>query len=196
VDGRLTTCMSYVVVSPSKCTILESGETAVIHDRALKPWYLKVLPIWWFLNDDEQHIEQAPWYQPDKPEWLRWVMWNMRNPAQNLRAYCGLWALSVVLLATAACAWFSLASWWLLLISLAFVGGVSDRNYMVYGRAPVMTVQRNDLVPPQHGFQWCVIALKCGLFLPFLSYSGKHVVWYWGWQPSGFFGVKFNLHSE
>lgn len=73
-----------------------------------------------------------------------------------------------------------------------FVIGVQDRNYTVTGRAPVMTVQRDDLGPPERGFQWCVIHTL--IPLGFLSYSGKHVVWYIGWQPSGIFGVKFNLH--
>jgi hypothetical protein len=39
----------------------------------------------------------------------------------------------------------------------AFVLGVSDRNYNIKGRAPVMCVQRNDLLPPETGFQWCVL---------------------------------------
>jgi hypothetical protein len=55
-----------------------------------------------------------------------------------------------------------------------------------------MTVQRDDLGPPERGFQWCVIHTR--IPLGFLSYSSKHVVWYIGWQPSGIFGVKFNLH--
>jgi len=38
------------------------------------------------------------------------------------------------------------------------------------------------------GIQWCVIHAL--IPLGFLSYSGKHVVWYIGWQPSGIFGVK------
>jgi hypothetical protein len=29
---------------------------------------------------------------------------------------------------------------------------------------------------------------------PFISYSGKYVVWYAGTQPTGIFGLKFNLH--
>ena len=62
-----------------------------------------------------------------------------------------------------------------------FVIGVQDRNYTVTGRAPVMTVQRDDLGPPERGFQWCVIHTL--IPLGFLSYSGKHVVWYIGWQP-------------
>src|SRR5215475_4724209 len=76
-----------------------------------------------------------------------------------------------------------------------YVVGVQDRNYSVWGRAPVMTVQRNDLQPPESGFQWCVLAIGL-LRLPFVSYSGRRVVWYAGWQPSGFFGAKFNLHCE
>jgi hypothetical protein len=72
------------------------------------------------------------------------------------------------------------------------VVGVQDCNYTVIGRAPVMTVQRNDI--NEHGWQWCVIRL--GLGLPFVSYSGKHAVWYAGWQPSGIFGLKFNLRRE
>jgi hypothetical protein len=67
----------------------------------------------------------------------------------------------------------------------------------VIGRAPVMCVQRNDLLPPETGFQWCVLHggdLRVRRF--FVSYSGKRVVWYIGHQPTGFFGCKFNLHSS
>ena len=78
----------------------------------------------------------------------------------------------------------------------AFVLGVSDKNYSVIGRAPMMCVQRNDLLPPETGFQWCM--LHAGdLRLPrvFVSYSGERVIWYFGYQPSGFFGCKFNILS-
>ena len=77
----------------------------------------------------------------------------------------------------------------------AYVVGVNDRNYQVVGRTPVMTVQRNDLRPVETGWQWSVIKLGA-LRLPFVSYSGEKVVWYLGWQPSGFFGTKFNLHQD
>ena len=59
-----------------------------------------------------------------------------------------------------------------------------------------MCVQRNDLLPPETGFQWCM--LHAGdLRLPrfFVSYSGERVIWYFGYQPSGFFGYKFNILS-
>ena len=70
----------------------------------------------------------------------------------------------------------------------AYVLGVQDRNYTVVGRAPVLTVQRDDLQPPERGWQWCL--LKLPLPLPFVSYSGPRSVFYVGWQPTGFFGFK------
>lgn len=91
--------------------------------------------------------------------------------------------------------WFRALAWGLrnpLQNLRAFVIGVQDRNYTVTGKAPVMAVQRNDLEPPQTGFQWCWIKLSV-LSLPFVSYSGAHVTWYAGWQPTGFFGFKFNI---
>ncbi len=133
--------------------------TQTFTDRIRKPLSKKLNPLWWLMNDDEQVVEQAQWYMPGKPEWLRYIMWNIRNPLQNFRAY---------------------------------VVGVSDRNYTVTGKDPVLTVQRNDLQPPEFGWQWSVIRLGPGL--PFISYSGKSIVWYFGWQPTGFFGAKFNLH--
>ena len=69
-----------------------------------------------------------------------------------------------------------------------FVVGVQDRNYTVTGKVPVLTVQRNDLSPPETGFQYCW--LRFPIPLGFISYSGKTATWYVGWQPSGFFGVK------
>ena len=135
---------------------------AQIYGRTRKSWYLKINPVWWFMNDDEQMVDQADWYHPEWPYWRRWLYWNVfRNPLQNFRAY---------------------------------VVGASDKNYWVRGREPVMTVQRNDLVPPEYGYQWCVL-YGGELWVPrlFLSYSGKSFVWYVGHQPSGFSGVKFNL---
>ena len=67
-----------------------------------------------------------------------------------------------------------------------------DRNYKL--SPDPLVVQRNDV--NEAGFQVTKLILESGLQLPFASYSGKHVVWYAGWQPSGFFGFKFNLHKE
>jgi len=58
----------------------------------------------------------------------------------------------------------------------AFVVGVSDKNYNIIGRAPVMCVQRNDLLPSETGFQWCVLHggdLRMRRF--FVSYSGNEL---------------------
>jgi hypothetical protein len=135
-------------------------DNAAFTGRVSKPWYKKINPIWWWQNDDEQTVDQAPWYHPEWSQWRRWLVWNVfRNPLQNFRAY---------------------------------VVGVQDRNYTVYGKAPVLTVQRNDLQPPETGWQWCYIALT-PFYLPFISYSGKRIVWYAGWQPNGFFGFKLNF---
>ena len=68
-----------------------------------------------------------------------------------------------------------------------FVIGVADRNYRVTGKAPVLTVQRNDLQPPQTWIQYSFIRLA--IPLPFFSYCGAFT-FYIGWQPSGIFGLK------
>jgi hypothetical protein len=58
--------------------------TTTITDRERKPWYLKIFIPWWFLNDSEQTVDEAPWYLPDRPYWYRWMFWNVfRNFAQN-----------------------------------------------------------------------------------------------------------------
>ena len=69
----------------------------------------------------------------------------------------------------------------------AFVIGVQDRNYeveVVYGNPDPQVVQRNNV--GEYGYQVIKLKFKCGVPLPFVSYSGKRVVWYAGWQPSGF----------
>jgi hypothetical protein len=131
--------------------------------RGLKPLRLKLNPIWWFGNDDEQKVDDgsADWYHPEWPRWRRKLYWNFfRNPLMNFRNY---------------------------------VIGFADRDYMVSGKDPVMTIQRDDLVPPDYGWQWSYITLKSGWRLPFCSYSGKRLVLQLGWQPCGYFmGIKLN----
>lgn len=74
-----------------------------------------------------------------------------------------------------------------------YVIGVCDRNYTVRGTDPVELTAWNDV--GQLGWKWSVISLGW-LRLPFVSYSGKRVLWYVGWQYGGNFGVKWNLlHS-
>jgi hypothetical protein len=58
-------------------------------ERAVKPLSLKLNPIWWLKNDDEQKLDDGTtdWYRPGQPQWLRRLAWELRNPFQNLRAY-------------------------------------------------------------------------------------------------------------
>ena len=77
-----------------------------------------------------------------------------------------------------------------------FVVGVEDRDLMVTGPAPVFTSVWWECEPPGTitGFKWSVIRTGF-LVLPFVSYSGKRVLWYFGWLPSGGrLGAKLNLH--
>ena len=125
----------------------------------------KLNPVWWFQNDFEQTLEEAPWYEPDRPQWLRECMWNFRNPLRNF---------------------------------FAVVIGVQDRNYTVCGKAPIDVIQRDDMSPPEiglrDGWQYSFIYLYPWLVLPFISYSGRWVIWYAGWGQDGGFGLKWNLH--
>jgi hypothetical protein len=139
-------------------TVAEDGQSAEITGRTLKPLSKKLNPVWWFQNEDEQNLTEAPWFMPDSAQWYRQLRWELRNPLQNFRCY---------------------------------VVGVQDRNYRVTGKAPVMSVQRDDLDPPETGFQWCWLRLT--IPLPFISYSGKGWQGYAGWQPSGFFGFKLDV---
>ncbi len=153
------------------------GTCATVTGRVPVAAWKKVNPIWWFMNDVEQTVDQAPEYHgpdpsvpnyigPPWPHWQRWLFWNfIRNPLQNFRC---------------------------------FVLGCQDQNYMVTGRAPVMTVQRDDLkeadgVTPQTGWQWSLIHLR--IPRPFVSYSHPRFTFYIGWQPTGFAGFKLVRHK-
>jgi hypothetical protein len=71
---------------------------------------------------------------------------------------------------------------------------VCDRNFTVRGPAPAMWTTYDDLDPPRTGLKWSIIRLGC-LRLPFISYASARFLAYAGWQPNGFFGVKFNLKN-
>jgi hypothetical protein len=36
---------------------------------------------------EEQNLADADWYKSDLPQWQRAVLWNLRNPLQNFRAF-------------------------------------------------------------------------------------------------------------
>jgi hypothetical protein len=175
-------------------TVSADSTSATVTGREKVAFWKKLLPFWWFINSVEQNIAQAPWYMPTSPNWLRAIAWGLRNPLQNSRAFCGWFAVAEILAAVTAAHFYLGASWWWAAIAVIFIGGVQDCNYTVTGKAPIQTVQRNDLSPPQTGFQWCI--LHTPIPRPFVSYSGKHVVWYVGWQYNGFFGAKLNPQNS
>ena len=142
-----------------------------MQNTAVIPWYKKINPIWWLLNDSQQKVDQAPWYEPTWPEWERVLVWNCcRNPLQNFRSYVvGVQDRSF---------WVTAKQPW----------GTIQRNDLC--------TTTNGKMVCQTGYQWNWLWAGDLLFpLPFVSYSGQNVVWYVGWQPGGFAGAKFNLHN-
>jgi hypothetical protein len=73
---------------------------------------------------------------------------------------------------------------------LNYVVGVSDRNFNVTGPAPVMVTEWADIGDSRR-WKWSLIRLP--IPLPFVSYSGKRVLWHVGWEPGGCLQVKFNI---
>ena len=76
-----------------------------------------------------------------------------------------------------------------------YVIGVSDRNYIVVGTAPVYATNWSDVEPGGTGWKTSTIHLGW-LRLTYVSYESEHVLWYAGWQWSGFFGFKFNIKNS
>lgn len=76
-----------------------------------------------------------------------------------------------------------------------YVLGVRDRNYTVVGTGPVYVTNWSDIDPNKTGWKVSTIHLA-SLRLPFVSYENEHVIWYAGWQWSGFFGFKFNIKNS
>ena len=77
--------------------------------------------------------------------------------------------------------------------------GVADRNYTVTGMWPVLETVWEDVrwsdfphFAPRHGWKRATLKLENGRSLPWISYSTPRWLAYWGWQPNGFAGVKFN----
>jgi hypothetical protein len=87
--------------------------------------------LWWFQNSYEQQLSDAPWYQPDWPQWKRVLYWNyFRNFAQNGNMF--VWG----------------------------VADRNYTVEVLEGVMNPMVVQRNDVMDPvtgkpQEGFQKC-----------------------------------------
>jgi hypothetical protein len=76
-----------------------------------------------------------------------------------------------------------------------YVVGVRDRNFTVIGTAPVYATNWSDVERNKKGWKFSIIHLGW-LRLPYASYEDEQVIWYAGWQWSGFFGFKFNLKNS
>ena len=74
-----------------------------------------------------------------------------------------------------------------------YVVGICDRTFTVTGPAPAMQTTWYDSNPREYGWKWAVLSCSW-VRLPFVSYSGKRVLWYLGWRPGGGLGFKFNVH--
>jgi hypothetical protein len=76
-----------------------------------------------------------------------------------------------------------------------FVVGVEDRDLIVTGPEPVFTPAWIECSLPSTGWKWAI--LRTGwVVLPFLSYSGSRMVFYFGWVPSGRrLSLKFNFRN-
>lgn len=148
--------------------VSDDGRTATVTGRRRRDHKWSFK--WFWQNDLEP---EPPFdYLPDDKH--RQLKWYVRNPLQNF----GRW-----------------------------VGGVCDRNYTVVGTAPVMLTAWNDIPGwdesdfPHRGLLrgWKYSFIKLGFWpgLPFVSYTGRWVMWYAGWQAWGFLGAKWNvLHSN
>ena len=69
-----------------------------------------------------------------------------------------------------------------------YVIGIADREFEQTGRFP------GTVFHPHGGWNWTVCRYRW-LRLPFISYKGRHVVFYVGWRERGNFGVKLNFRS-
>ena len=120
------------------------------------------------LDGVEQWLDDGTtsWWAPGWPQWIRVVFWYARNP------FASRYISTVVL-------------------------GVQDRNYEVEvteGRfdQPLLT-QRDDLVPPEEGWQKATLHLDDGTKRYWHSYVGPWLTYYYGCQPSGLFALKWNF---
>ncbi len=121
---------------------------------------------WWWRNDYEQNLSEAPWYEPDKPQAQREADWAMRNPLQNARLFV-----------------FGIAD-------RNYTVEVTE------GNPDPMVVQRDDVIgadgKPEQGYQRLLFHLDDGKTQTFASYCKGSYRWQWGPQGSGFFGAKLN----
>jgi len=126
---------------------------------------------WWWRNDYEQQLSEAPWFEPGKDEATRARDWALRNPFQNANLFvlgCADKNYTVIV----------------------------DEGHM-----NPFAIQRNDFTgpdgKPETGYQKARLYAfeDKSKDRAWTSYSGK-LVYYYGTQPTGLFALKFNIHSS
>lgn len=69
-----------------------------------------------------------------------------------------------------------------------YVLGVGDKNYkVIFERLPP-----KDAINQPMGLERASLVFDDGKTLPWFFYGGKYFNFYWGWQPTGFAGLKLN----
>ncbi len=143
---------------------------ARVTGRERCPASLKANPLWWWRNDYEQSLAEAPWYEADKSQAQRERDWAFRNPLQNARLF---------------------------VFGVADRNYTVD---VLEGNPDPMVVQRDDVIgpdgKPEQGYQRTRLTLDDGAVQYFTSYCGSKITWQLGPQPSGFYGAKFNFHRS
>jgi len=82
--------------------------------------------------------------------------------------------------------------WWLLRNPLTnftwYVIGIGDKPFTSYGLQPEHVFNQNG------GWNWAFRCYKW-LRLPFISYKGKYIEWYFGWRERGAFGIALRSYT-
>jgi hypothetical protein len=139
------------------------------------------------MAQNAQRVETAPWPKAQVIDWRDkinplWWFGNVEGMDPNYEPGWPLWQRRLF--------WFFRNFAYNF---FRFVVGVEDRDLMVTGPAPVFTPVWLEASPPRTGWKWAIIRTGW-VALPFVSYTGNHVLWYAGWLPSGGrLGAKFNL---
>ena len=72
-----------------------------------------------------------------------------------------------------------------------YVIGVEDRDHIAYGQVPIDITDWLDA--GETGWKFGVLKVNLLVWLPYVSYTGTHVLWHFGWYAGGRFQIKFNL---
>ena len=77
-----------------------------------------------------------------------------------------------------------------------YVMGLNNKTFVVWGPTPALVPHPREGVPPvDKNFGWHFLIYRKWIWLPFISYECSRFIFYWGWQSTGYFGVKFSIHG-